>query len=378
MNNEAYGFRSKVIMKSNIQLVVTIGTILISYLYPSTMEKYSAYLMTISIVTFGIPHGALDHILYYELETIRNELPEKKKYGPFVHSLFFYINYLVIMLLWAACWDSHPDIAFWSFLLVSSYHFGEGDLDYIQGISNYFKLLLYFSRGVMIVGLTLTTQPRITLPIVQKLIEINPIGFIIVCDMLQPLVVIQHLIVLFLLFKRPVVLLHHTSTQPFPIEPKAIDSKVCFYELMRSILYVSLYLFTNPLIGFSIFFGIWHSTETAWTMIKFLKTRRYPRFENSSSVTLKDIFSFYSLAAPFTIVSIAGMVTVYSARSVVGMDELDPYLVWAVFICCISILTGSHMWVLTALHWSNISLDPCNLGVLFGAEQAKKRIKSKM
>jgi Brp/Blh family beta-carotene 15,15'-monooxygenase len=335
--------------------------------------------MGICILGLGISHGALDHILYYELENRRKELPETKQYGEWIRPLFFYINYLIIMIIWSALWDTQPQVAFWAFLVVSSYHFGEGDLDYIQGISGKMKIALYVSRGSLVVGLTLTCEPDVTLPIIQKLIVMDEILFRSLCKIALPFFIIQHVCALLLLTKRAFQHnLNKVPTEPFPTEHKILDRNVCIYEFFRSTLFIALFLSTNPLIGFSVFFGVWHSATTIWGTIKFLKIQKHPAFEPNMSISWKDMLSFYVLAAPFTCISILGMLVVYKSRSVVGLDTFDPALLWAVFIGCISVLTGSHMWILTAMHWAEVTLDPCNLGILFGREQANRRIKSKL
>jgi Brp/Blh family beta-carotene 15,15'-monooxygenase len=309
------------------------------------------------------------------MEDERNELPENEKFGSWIKPFFFYGNYFLIMLLWTACWDSFPKIAFWAFLVVSSYHFGEGDLDYIQGLSQRFRYLLYLSRGTLVVGLTLTSRPHITLPIIQKLITMPKKEFHSQCIHLAPLIVLQHFLLLGYLFfyNNNAVIDENPKRPPFPPNPVGLNSNICKYELFRAFLFVMLFKHSNPLVAFSIFFGVWHSSTTINGAIKYLKRCKYPFFDSAEHINTVDVIRFYILAFPYTLISLSGMVGMYSAKSVVGWNEIDPAMAWAVFICAISILTGSHMWILGALHNVSVSLDPCNIGAFFGFRQAKKR-----
>ena len=205
------------------------------------------------------------------------------------------------------------------------------------------KLWLYFSRGLLLVGLTLTSQPSVTLPIIQKLVSLDGETFTLFCAYIKPIFVAQHFLALSVLLSKSRNPIKHPSIQPLPSTPQMLDFKVCFYEFFRCCLFTTLFWATNPLLAFSIFFGVWHSSTTICGVIKFLKKQEHPAFGKGSEVSVRDLIGFYILAAPFTIVSVVGMVIVYQGRSVVGLDSFDPALVWAVFICCISVLTGSHM-----------------------------------
>lgn len=355
----------------------TLGVIATSIMLPEFFERNSIKLMVFCIVILGIPHGALDHILYYALATQRKSLPDEKwkRAGAWIPALFFYVNYITIMMLWAALWDYKPNIAFWSFLGVSSYHFGEvliadkGELDYLTGISKPFSLILYFSRGSLLVGTTLTAQPELTLPIVQKLIEMEQHHFFALCDFARPWIIIQHAICLLMLstaITNPAPL----KRGPLPVKTSRVTHDVLLFEWSKSLLLLILFYKTNPLVGFAVFFGVWHSSSTIWSAIKYLKNA-HPSFQPSDSISIKDILTFYYLAFPYTAISLAGMFIMYMSSRWIDLD-IDPALVWAVFISSISVLTGAHMWIIAALHWRDVPLDPCNVSILFGKEQILK------
>lgn len=93
-------------------------------IYPQFISSQAAIGLTVFLILLiGIPHGAIDHVLY---ENCARNLPRKS--GIHIaadHILYFYWNYLMIMAIWAAVWITIPEAALLSFLVVSAYHFGE-------------------------------------------------------------------------------------------------------------------------------------------------------------------------------------------------------------------------------------------------------------
>ena len=86
------------------------------------------------IIAFGIPHGALDHILFFKK---RNTSQVK-----------FYSIYLGLVLFFILLWIYYPTLSLTLFLIISAFHFGESqfeDID-IKKYSN--SLLLYLVWGL--------------------------------------------------------------------------------------------------------------------------------------------------------------------------------------------------------------------------------------
>jgi len=66
------------------------------------------------IALVGIPHGAIDHILYLKMSPIKPWL--------------FYSLYLLLMAVYLLCWFTIPVASMVAFMLLSAYHFGESQL----------------------------------------------------------------------------------------------------------------------------------------------------------------------------------------------------------------------------------------------------------
>ena len=112
------------------RLSLTLISMGASFWDPSFFETFMAGPLILACVTLMvIPHGALDHIVFYQLYLHRTDLSRLQKTSPFLAfmtpRLIFYFHYLAIMLLWGLAWKYQITLAFLVFLGLSAYHFGE-------------------------------------------------------------------------------------------------------------------------------------------------------------------------------------------------------------------------------------------------------------
>ena len=89
------------------------------------------------ILLFGIPHGAIDHVLFFR----------KRK----MSQLKFYTIYLGLILAFILLWFWQPLISFVIFLLLSAFHFGESQLVDIK-LKLKWRTLLFFSWGLALLA----------------------------------------------------------------------------------------------------------------------------------------------------------------------------------------------------------------------------------
>ena len=80
--------------------------------------------LLLSTVIFGIPHGALDHLVPLRLGWTWSKKPRL---------LVLYIGaYALLAALALGLWWLAPTLTFWGFLLMSLLHWGQGDLHYLE------------------------------------------------------------------------------------------------------------------------------------------------------------------------------------------------------------------------------------------------------
>lgn len=337
--------------------LVSYAAIASYYLFPGfSQDHLSIPIMLICVCGLGIPHGSMDIQLYEQIQL--------KRTGKSM-AMVGLLNYFAIMAVWLACWALFPTFSFWAFMLVSVYHFGEADLDYIE-LNSAVQAICYISRGLLIIGLTMTSNPDVTFPIIGQLIPLDKDLFLLGAHAAFPICVAQHFLLLiaslFLDMAGP------KCDKAFPVEIYPASISIWITEIRKSISFVLLFMVTGPLVGFSIYFGLWHSLSCIVADIQFFKQVPNVWFNpKSPSVTFGELCKFYILAAPYTVVGMCFMVLAY-AIAIHSPLAIEINKIWAVFVMGISVLTGAHIWLVAALHWSFVHLDPCSIYAIIGLE----------
>ncbi|KAI8606793.1 beta-carotene 15,15'-dioxygenase-domain-containing protein, partial [Chytriomyces sp. MP71] len=237
--------------------------------------------------------------------------------------------------MWAAAWINLPILTFWAFLTVSAYHFGEGDLNHMSSTMLVSPAAMYLSRGLMLIGSIATSQPTKTLPIIASMTRMQDASALLPnSDWIYRASIAQHIILTTLH-----VLLSEAQYATWAT------------ELWKCILFTGLFFALDPLTAFAVYFGIWHSLGSIADEIIFLKSRNAAWNRTSSSsnadIQMLDVLRFYRNAAPFTLLSVLGMLgfLLLVTGGHVSVD-VGATTLWSVFVVSISILTGPHMWVM--------------------------------
>ena len=219
------------------------------------------------IALVGIPHGAIDHVLF-----VKNT-----KASP----AFFYGFYLALITLIVLIWLLFPQVGLVLFLILSAYHFGQSQLSTYNSIPALMKALLYFLWGSSILS---------------ALVVYNQVEIFQICgasqDLLQLLVVFQSPV-----FKLVLVI----STLSFLLFFARFAGRISLKNVAVELLILGLIhlsFFTQSiLIGFSIYFATLHSMEVLQEEFDFLKTKIF----NFNFV------QFIWLLVPYTLLSLFGI-----------------------------------------------------------------------
>ena len=121
-----------------IFLVCIYALFLIYQAFVEISIEYQLVAASILILLFGIPHGAIDHILFFRKRTMSQ--------------LQFYSIYLGLIVCFVVLWLWQPLLSFVLFLLLSAYHFGESQLVDIRLLRGRFKPLIYFNWGLALLA----------------------------------------------------------------------------------------------------------------------------------------------------------------------------------------------------------------------------------
>lgn len=93
-------------------------------IFPQLTEQYGLYSLVVGIVFLGLPHGALDHLV-----PLRMGFAWGKK--PLGLGLYL-LSYMAIAGVYFGLWLWQPLIAFVGFLLATVFHWGQGDVRFLE------------------------------------------------------------------------------------------------------------------------------------------------------------------------------------------------------------------------------------------------------
>ena len=148
-------------LKTPTSLSILAGSILLAaqILYGLTPSVQIGFFVFFMVAT-GIPHGALDHLV--EAQTL------KKRQIAF-RLPFFLAKYLLTMTIYGVVWYALPTPSLLFFLIISSWHFGETDLDAVP-FTKRWQITRFLFGGLILTILLLTHAAEVT-PIWARIVR---------------------------------------------------------------------------------------------------------------------------------------------------------------------------------------------------------------
>ncbi len=265
----------------------------LSLIFFKVEDSYSSIIFVIVMLTIGIPHGSVDHIIAFIN-------PKSRR---FKSKLSFFTVYLSLIVLNIIIWVFSPYLGLFTFLLVSCYHFGEAQ---VIGFNNTKNKLLNFVLGANIL-LSLFLNNIFELQII--LTDLTLFSSIDLSS-----------------YDKTFFLLISVAVLMISVVYFKIEKKVPLYAEM-SILYLIFY-HTDILTSFSIYFGFSHSLPMLLLEYKEMKE--------------KNFLSFYAKTLPFTTLAIIfGIILYYFNNDLLTANNLILFT----FIV-ISSLTLPHVFIM--------------------------------
>lgn len=268
------------------------------------------WIVVLSVFLVGIPHGAIDHVVSSELFGTGQS---------FKGHLQFYGSYLIIMLLLGLIWIFIPIAGMIIFLVISIYHFGQADMeDFLN--SKIKRPFWYIVRGLFLIGLIVFSSPDVTYPIISSAMKIS-------YDLFYSIMPNNVLALLFILFL-------YISFVLISVIKKEILNLHIF--ILESVVLTMLFLISGPLIGFALYFSIWHSSGHIVELQQFFESKKRQL----------SVLQFYKLATPFTVVSVVGLLFLLYIQSIFQVEEQFLTLMFIL----ISVLTLPHMLIVDRMY----------------------------
>ena len=270
------------------------------------------YWSILLIMLLGIPHGAIDHVLFLERGSNGNENKPSE----------FYTFYFGLMIFYFVAWMLASTWSLIVFLFISAYHFGQSQFADLKNISRSESIFIHTSWGVSILSGLLVYNYADVIDIFQSSPD------------LSELVAVFDLELIFILLSSSsiaavVVILWLGYTK------KVSSGRVVLELLTLGIIHTCFY--TLPIIiGFTIYFTTIHSLTVMSEEFEFLKKKR-----NGFS-----ILQFVQLLAPFTLLSIIGSVILIVITRLGDIGVSDVLLVFIL----LSLVTLPHSIVMDGFY----------------------------
>ncbi len=263
---------------------------------------------TVLIILFGIPHGAIDHIIFLEENRVKT-----------VH---FYLLYIGMMGIYIVGWIMFSVLSLIFFLGLSAFHFGQSQFSDFASIPKFRKIILSFAWGSSILAGLIYYNNEEILFLSKSSPEISPLLVAFDIDYYQVLLPVSTIITLILM---------SWSAYRKELSREDILKEMYIFGLIHLCFYV-----LPVLIGFTLYFTILHSIKVLKEEYNYLHSRR----------TYFSINDFIKLLLPYTLVSIAGALFIFylSSKEIIGISSF-----LLVFIL-ISILTLPHSIVMDAFY----------------------------
>jgi Brp/Blh family beta-carotene 15,15'-monooxygenase len=267
----------------------------------------SAAIVVIVTAVLGVPHGAVDHLVVAELDGRCGRGSRRRLLR----------NYVLAAGGVGLVWLAVAPLALAAFLLASVHHFGQSDLAHLR-LPMPHQLALQWSRGLFLVGLPLVAHVAAVSAVVDHLGAGGPAGWPWLAQLSWlwcTVLVLQHVAV--------GVLIARATDRWDIVGGEAVTVAVL----------TLLFLTADPLIGFAVYFGLWHSLAHLFVLADVL------------GAGPSRIRSLARLATPLTAVALVALGAVGAATALAGgIDLVVPAIL--VFV---SMLTFPHLVVVEQL-----------------------------
>ncbi|MFM7054770.1 MAG: Brp/Blh family beta-carotene 15,15'-dioxygenase [Bacteroidota bacterium] len=300
-------------MELHFRRILTLMIVALSVFTTAFGEQASFVVAIALICLIGIPHGATDHILFF---SIAQKMPgDKNKI-----QLRFYATYLGIMGAYGLLWYVSPQLSFLLFILVSFYHFGQENLKSFRWKSTYLKYLSFMISGVFLLATPLLADMNSAWPIIKSIMGLTDNIFLDA----QPCRQLSYAIGI--IYGTFIIVL---------MASRNIEANTGMKELINSAILFSLFVSTPLMMGFAVYFSLWHALPSIIEQINFLKTNKVKYNFKSHIRNL----------APYTLVSILGIF--------IGLYMLDNSSLSAktgIGFMFLSIITLPHIILMDKFH----------------------------
>jgi Brp/Blh family beta-carotene 15,15'-monooxygenase len=290
--------------------IITIVMVIIGLSFPGSLLKVELLLAVGMILLIGIPHGATDYLIFRNLT--------QPFFGTRKMSLF-YRNYLIVMAVYSVLWWISPVSALLSFILLSAYHFGQSNWNYLETDNKTIRATLYLGWGMFVTATPILFHFEAARPILSTILatDVPALSATMCWSLILGLLILNVWLLFYIWFYKL-------------IRPRQLRD-----EFVNMALLLAVFWCTPLLLGFAIYFTFFHSLTSVMDQIQFFR-KQYPEYNWKRYV--KHTF-------PLTVAALAGLGLLVFAQWQMGISPNVGLL----FIF-ISIVTLPHMILIDRLY----------------------------
>ena len=279
----------------NFMLFFTFFLFWVSIQFGEVVEDFLAYIMVISV---GILHGANDLLI---LST--KDQKDKK----LIKNLLIYIG---IILLCVVIYLLSSFVAIVLFVVLSAYHFGEEHLSHKINVNFGFNAVYFLSYGLFIFAL-LFYQSMSDVDVIMT--ELTGLTF----SKIQ----IEITLIVSAIFL--------STGSVYLILMKRNESVLFLREFLYLVLLFLVFNTSSLILGFAIYFILWHSIPSIMHQIEFI----------SGSLNKRNVIAYVKKALIYWVISIVGLLVLYQLLPEIKL------LATVVFVILFAV-TAPHTWVM--------------------------------
>lgn len=294
----------------SIHILLGISIIILNFIIPDIIDAVQYYVLAITLLLIGIPHGAMDHVIDGAMNNWKVD----------TFNIRFYSLYLGLIALYVIFWLIFPLAAMAVFLLITTYHFGQADVQRFE-LKKLTYWLMLFTRGLTLLLLLLFADLAYASSIIESITAFNLAAFVGTSFSVDMLIYWWAII---------------TSAIIFVSIYKSIKSfRIAAIATLENVVLIMMFKFANIVIAFSLYFGFWHSYEHVKVMADYL-------FSKGQKLSFG---SFYKQSFTFSMLAYLGLLFIYNLLDAYSQTE---YMIGLLLIL-ISVLTLPHLVIVEQL-----------------------------
>lgn len=300
---------------------VLVAAAVLALVAPALADRLQWVPLLLSLLLFGMAHGAVDHRVPGRL--LRRHLT-RREYAALITA--YALASIILMALW---WVA-PVLALVMFLLVAMLHWGDGDLWFCERVngrstprSGASLAAFVLARGLLPIGLPILAHPDVVLPVFDDIVGLfgyeAPLA-LGTAERAAGLCVIGAVVVAAALFSI-------RDNRGRPARATAID-------VGELALLAAFFLVTQPVFAVGIYFLAWHSPRHILRLMMCDPRQRELLDSGRSGAAL---VAFHREALLFTVIPLLGIAAIAVALAVTGASEIA-----AISLAAIAALTYPH------------------------------------